>query len=201
MDLNTSTPDLLEVLELEEWYDNLSSMEQEKLNQYSTAFGTGGEYNLLNVSMKETTRTAQSYLRAVGSSAANANDYEFAEKVLLKALDVDDNNPTDRHFVYNQLIDLYYKQRGSRQDAIDRCVSFCKKDIDSIDVFLDAWMEEYDDGPPRIPSFERLAMIYERQGEYACVIDICDMAIKLGLESRTVGFSDRKNRIKEKMGN
>lgn len=194
-------PDLLEVFGLVEWYLDLSEKEQEKLHEYSTAFGTGGEYNQLEQSVKGTTQTAQGYLKGVGSSAVSAKDYAFAEKVLLKALEVDDDNPTDRHFVYNSLIDLYYKQRDDRDDAIGQCIRFCKEDIESIDEFLDAWMAEYDDDePPRIPAFKRLAIIYEKQGDYEKAIDVCEMAMDRGLDDGTKGgFEGRKQRLQNKM--
>lgn len=63
--------------------------------------------------------------------------------VLLKALETEDRNPTDCHFVYNELIDLFYKQRDDRDDAIDKCIKYCKRDIDTIDEFLDGFLEEY----------------------------------------------------------
>lgn len=194
-------PELLEVLGLADWYRTLSTAEQAKLHEYSTAFGTGGEYNQLAQSVQATTRTAQSYLKGVGSSAVRAKEYSFAEMVLLKALEVEDGNPTDRHFVYNTLIDLYYKQRDDRDDAIEKCITYCKRDIDSIDAFLTAWMTEYgDEEPPRIPSFKRLAIIYEQQGHYAEAVDICELAMDRGLDDGTKGgFAGRKQRLQNKL--
>ncbi len=192
-------PDLLEVLELAEWYQQLSAEKQRKLHEYSSGFGTGGEYNQLEQPVKETSQTAQSYLRSVGSSAIRDKNYDFAEMVLLKALDTADNNPKDRHFVYNSLIDLYYKQRDDRDDAIEMCVRYCKEDIESIDLFLDAWMGEYNDEPPRIPSFKRLAIIHEKQGTHEKALEICERAIDRGLDDGTKGgFKGRKQRIQNK---
>lgn len=193
-------PNLLEVLGLAEWYHDLSAEEQRRLHEYSTAFGTGGEYNQLEQPVKATSQTSLSYLNGVGSSAINDKNYEFAELVLLKALDTDDNNSQDRHFVYNSLIDLYYKQRDDRDDAIQKCIRYCKEDIESIDVFLDAWMAEYNEEPPRIPSFKRLAIIYEKQGNYERALEICERAIDQALDDGTKGgFEGRKQRIQNKM--
>jgi len=114
-------PDLLEVLRLEEWYLELSEEEREKLHEYSTAFGAGGEFNQMDQPVQSTTQTPKGYLKGVGSTAVSNKDYGFAEKVLLKALDVE-GNPKDRHFVYNSLIELYYKQRDDRDDAIENCI-------------------------------------------------------------------------------
>lgn len=190
-------PDLLEVLGLGAWYMDLSEEERQKLHEYSTAFGTGGEYNMLEQSVQSTSQTQQAYLKGVGSTAVSNKDYEFAEKILLNALEADGDNPTDRHFVYNSLIELYYKQRDDRDDAIEKCIKYCEEDIERIGKFLNAW----DGEPPRIPAFKRLAIIHENQGNYEAALQVCDEAIKRGLEDGTKGgFEGRKQRIRNKMG-
>ncbi|WP_435158641.1 tetratricopeptide repeat protein [Haladaptatus sp. DFWS20] len=193
-------PGLLNVLGLGEWYTNLPAEDQQKLYEYSTIFGMGGESNQLDHSVHSTSQTQQSHLKSVGSTAVHEKDYEFAEKVLLKALDADGDNPTDRHFVYNSLIELYYKQRDERNDAIEKCIAYCEEDIDTIDAFLDAWEREYGDGPPGIPSFKRLAIILEKQGNYQDALEICEMAIQRGLSDGTKGgYKGRKQRIQNKI--
>lgn len=193
---NKAVPDLIEVLGLEEWYVTLSERDRRKLHEYSTSFGTGGESNMLELPVKTTSETQQGYLKGVGSTALANKDYAFAEKVLLKALESDNDNPLDRHFVYNSLIDLYYKQRDDWEGAIEKCIYYCTEDIERIDEFLNEW----DGGPPRIPAFKRLAIIYENQAEYDAAIDICDEAIERGLDDGTKGgFAGRRERIYNKM--
>ncbi|RKD85217.1 tetratricopeptide repeat protein [Halopiger aswanensis] len=193
-------PDLLEVLGLEGGYLELSEEEQEKLYEYSTAVGTGGKFNQLDQSVTSTSQTQQGYLKGVGSSAVSSKDYDFAEKVLLKALEAEDDNPTDRHFVYNSLIDLYYKQRDYRDDAIEKCIQYCKEDIEIVDDFLDEWKQEYGGELPNIPSFKRMAIIYEKQGRYEEALEVCEMALDRGLDDGTKGgFEGRKERVQNKM--
>ena len=85
-----NVPDLIEVLDLEEWYLDLSDEQRQKLHQYSTAFGTSGEINTLEQSVSTTSQTAKDYLKGVGHTATSENDYEFAEMVLLSALEFED---------------------------------------------------------------------------------------------------------------
>lgn len=186
----------MDYIGLRDWYDSLSPEEQKKVYEYSTMFSTGGEFNQIDHIAESTSKTQQSYLKGVGSSAVHHKDYEIAEKVLLKALKAEGDNPSDRHFVYNSLIELYYKQRDEREDAIEKCIKYCNEDIDRIDEFLREWRGE----PPRIPAFRRLAIIYENQGEYERAIEICDHALDLGLDDGTKGgFEGRKQRIQNKM--
>ena len=131
-----NVPDLIEVLDLNAWYTGLSEEQRQKLHQYSTSFGIGGEVNLLEQSVEKTTRSAQEYLKGVGSTAANEKEYKFAEMVLLSALEFEDGSATSTHFTYNELIDVYYKQRDNRKDALEKCIEYCKKDIETADDFV-----------------------------------------------------------------
>lgn len=194
-------PDLIDVLDLKEWYTNLTEEERQKLHEYSTVFGLDGERNSLDQSIRATSQTQQGYLKGVGSQAVTAKDYAFAEQVLLRALEAEDDNPTDRHFVYNSLIDLYYKQRDERNDAINNCIAYCKEDIEMIDEFIGAWKREHNtENLPKIPSFKRLTIIYKKQGNYQDALSVCDQALAHGLDDGTKGgFEGRKERLQEKM--
>jgi len=134
--------------------------------------------------------TKQHEMQHKGYQLLEEKKYDKAEKLLLKALEADDDNPIDRHFVYNNLIKLYYKQRNERTDALERCIHFCKEDIERLPKFLHNYKMKYpasSDLPeemsyPQCPSIERLAIIYEKNKEYQKAIDLCKYAIELGLE-------------------
>jgi len=56
--------------------------------------------------------------------------------------------------------------------------------------------------PPRFPSFQRLAIIYERLGKYDEAIKICEKALKYGLVDGTKsGFEGRIERLKKRINN
>jgi len=187
-------PDLIVGLGLEEWYLNLSDEQRQKIREYSTFFGTGGEINLIDQGVQETSQSARAYLKGVGGTAASKKDYVFAETVLLEALDRDDGSATSTHFTYNELIDVYYKQRDDRDDAIEKCIEYCKKDIEIAEEFVAEFGEV-----PRIPSFKRLAIIYERQSRYEEALAVCDQALDIGTTDGTKGgFEGRKERLRKK---
>jgi len=191
----TDVPDLIVGLGLEEWYLNLSDEQRQKLYEYSTFFGTGGEINLLDQGVQETSQSAQEYLKGVGGTAASEKDYAFAETVLLEAVEQDDGSATSTHFAYNELIDVYYKQRDDRDDAIEKCIEYCQKDIGIAAEFVAEFGEV-----PRIPAFKRLAIIYERQDRYEEALTVCDQALNIGTTDGTKGgFEGRKERLRKKM--
>ena len=113
-----------------------------------------------------------------------------AEKLLLKALEADDDNPIDRHFVYNSLIELYYKMRNEEKDALEKCINFCRSDIEILPEFLSFYKKRYGE-IPECPSIERLAIIHEKRGEYQEAIDLCKRAIELGLETSWDSYNAR----------
>ncbi len=122
-------------------------------------------------------------------------------------LEIEKNNQNDvigLHFTYNQLIELYYKQRDNRDNAIDKCIDTCWKDINKMDTIINEFKKEQsykDYGTlPRMPSFERLAIVYEKSGEYKKSLNVCEKAIEYGLTDKTKGgFEGRISRINKKM--
>jgi len=130
--------------------------------------------------------------------------YGKAEKLFLKALKAKDDNPIDRHFVYNHLIELYYKLRDERKDALEKCFYYCKEDINRLPQFLRSYKNEYSyieaDVTPRCPSVQQLAIIYEKKEKFQEAVDLCNYAINLGLDDGTKGgFQGRIKRLENKM--
>lgn len=93
-----------------------------------------------------------------------------------------------RHFELNLLIESSYKNRDTYPDAIDICIQHCLEDITLMPSLIIAWTKENQGlGKksillPLIPSFERLAIIYEHQEKYDAAIQICQQAIQFGLD-------------------
>lgn len=190
---------LIDILDLRDWYHKLNHEEQQLVEDSTKMVGPGGQVNLMNQKMLSSDMTQQDFLHSVGSCAVKNERYEFAERVLHQALDVEGDNPSTRHFIYLKLIKMYYKQRDDRDDGIEKCIEYCKKDIDQVDAFLKNWSID-SKTTPRIPSFKRLAIIYEKQGGYQDAINICDKALERGLDDNTKGgFEGRKKRLQAKM--
>ncbi|MGP4073822.1 tetratricopeptide repeat protein [Piscibacillus sp. B03] len=130
-------------------------------------------------------------------------DPKEKEKFLL-SLTQKTKNPIDLHFTYNQLIDLYYKQRDEWNHALSDCIKYCKKDINKMDEIIREFKKDpsykKNGSLPRMPSFERLAIIYDKQGNYQEAINICKKAISYGLNDKTKGgFKGRIERLEKKL--
>src|SRR5690625_739555 len=158
------------------------------------------------------------------------HDLEKREELLLNAEELSQTNPIDLHFTYIQLAELYYKQRNDRKNAVDLCIEVCIKDIDLYPRFKKAYIDyeigilkqslkftskgseehnrkinminDYKYTPPSIPSFKRLAIIYEQQQRFEEAIDICELALRYGLHDDTKsGFEGRIEKLKRKIKN
>jgi tetratricopeptide (TPR) repeat protein len=147
----------------------------------------------------ELTKQKELWLR--GYNLLAEKKFKEAEKMLLSALQEKDSHPIHRHFIYNALIDLYYRLRNERKDALDKCIYYCKEDIQTLPEFLRYWREEYpnDINLPLCPSLVRLSIIYENKGELIEAIDVCKNAIALGLQDGTKnGFEGRLIKLQKK---
>ncbi len=198
IDTKNQRQGLLDHLELREWYDSLPRDKQRYVRESHNVTLIGGEEkNLLNQKMISSgDMSQQDFLSEIVKHAANEGNVEFAEEILPKALSTKGGSIKNEHFMYNSLIISYYKQRNNRDDAIEKCIEYCKKDIEIVDEFLESW----DGEPPRIPSFKRLAIIYKKQKEYEKAIDVCDKAIERGLSDKTkTGFEGRRQRLLNKI--
>ncbi len=188
---------LLEYLDLRDWYEDLPRDKQKIVREsHNVTLIGGNEKNLLDHKMLSTDMTQQDFLAQTVKSAAKDGNIEFAEEILPKALSAKGSSVANEHFMYNSLIKAYYKQRNERNDAIENCIEYCKRDFEIVDDFLESW----DGEPPRIPSFKRLAIIYKKQQKYEEAIEVCNKAIERGLSDKTkTGFEGRKQRLENKL--
>ena len=112
---------------------------------------------------------------------------------------------------------MLYKQREKRADAIDLCIKYCIEDIQRIDAFNVAWKKKFEDihssltadgykqntdksdvDLPRIPSFDRLRIIYEKQGKFREAIQVCSKAIEVEAWSIEAG-NDQITKLMKKL--
>lgn len=195
---------LLAYYGLEEWFLSLSDEEQAKIRDCHS-MGIGIDSNDLEFgdfgSNSSGNLGTQRFLNGLGGNSLSQKYYALTEIILLEALKAKDDNVIDRHFTYNSLIDLYYKQRESSPDAIEKCIKYCVEDINTLENFLQAFKMEYGDPtPPVIPSIKRLIIIYEKLGKFEEGINLCGMAQKLSLSDTTKGgFEGRQVKLEKKL--
>jgi tetratricopeptide (TPR) repeat protein len=219
---------IIAALKLEEFWDSLLPEDRDFIREcYSSSLGDGNPKHLdsprANIS---TTQTASGFLTCYAGWAISKKRFDLADKLLEEAIKRN-KNATDLHYTYNYLIDLCYKRRDEGPEWLERCINYCLADIEIFPLFKEEYLQQERehlikaaDSPLNtkkerlkylrkaenvefllsVPSFQRLAIIYEKQGKYEEAIDICKLAISYGLKDSTKsGFEGRIARLTKKL--
>ena len=126
----------------------------------------------------ETDLSASEFLFKAAVKLTNQKHYGLAEKCLNEAAKKE-KSPEKKHAILNELIDVYYKQRMEREDAISKCITICQKDIQLAPHILNKEKE--------MASFKRLAIIFENEKKYEDAIKVSELAMRYGLSDGTKG--------------
>jgi tetratricopeptide (TPR) repeat protein len=214
---------LIKHFALNKWWDKISDDDRNFIRNCSADYK-----NIDNpkVTTYHFSQSASSFLNNMATWAINAKRYDFAIEILNETLKRD-SDKAGLHSIYNNLIDLCYKRRTENNIWLDKCIEYCKKDIKIFPIFKNTYIENQREflkqlannkftslkereqllieaANPRfdlrIPSFERLCIIYEKQKEYQKALETCELALSYGLSDNTKGgFSGRIERIKKKI--
>lgn len=105
----------------------------------------------------------------------------------------------DLHYALNGLLEYYYTNREKSPANADRCIQFCQEDVDLYTQLYPLFIADMG-FIPRLPAFQRLAMVYEQQGEYQKAIEVCELGIKHELADGTQGgFKARREKMVKKL--
>jgi hypothetical protein len=105
--------------------------------------------------------------------------FRMAEEDGLSKLDLQTKYVVDLHFVYQSLIELNYRDRGTFPDALETATGACRKQIAlaprAAEVFRSEWKQM-----PRPLGFWQMAVILEKQGNYGAAIALATQALEQG---------------------
>lgn len=108
------------------------------------------------------------------------------------------NDPVAKHFSMIALQDFYYKYRDLDNKYLTACTRFCEEDMSNLEQFNRVWQSQ-NINPVRIPAFQRMAIIHEKDKAYTRAIAICDQAIAFyqsnGLFDLVNDFGERKKKL------
>lgn len=172
---------LLGYYTLSDWFYTLSVEEQEKLRNYNKMgvwIGkSSGKDELTEIDVNFRSQSKDGWLSVMGLNAILSKDFTFAEKILLKALEVGDVNSLDRHFIFINLIKLFNNKNYLKED---KSIFYCLEDIHWIEEHVIFAKEKLDFDAIDLVSFTVLVDIYLWRKESAKAKDICERALKIG---------------------
>jgi hypothetical protein len=88
----------------------------------------------------------------------------------------------DEHFVFQERIESRYREREKDPAALQDAVTACEAQISLAPQTAEAFSEEGFDTLPRHVGFQQLAVIREKQGDYA-------EALRVSEEARSQGWA------------
>lgn len=148
------------------------------------------------------------------------------ENELLSRLKSSRGNLISKHFVLIELQDFYNRFRNLDIKYLNLCIDFCYQDINQLENMQNYYKKqeilqiqklksiyssleikekiekiEEEGFIGRIPAFERLAIIFEKQGNYKEAIEICEKAIvySKSLKMNINEYSERRNKLITKL--
>ena len=191
-------------LGLEDFWMSLSSKQSEAITRYARS-GLGAAANSSPIEGKISHASARpiSYLSGyIGWGWAVADhDFSLADKII-DYCDIiyEQASPVDKHFYLMNAADCYYKQRDSREDALTLAEKYHLMDVKLFPQYKRSLAKDMGGVLPRIPSFQQLAIIYDKAGRYQEAIDICKLALKYDLTDNTKsGYTGRLEKLQKKL--
>lgn len=188
---------------LGEFWNSLTTNEQNFIKYTETQATPPREPRLLTNGFISSSQTKLGFLNGKMSWAMQHKLYTIVDKIINEIEHIDKQvGIIDLHFYYNHAIDYFYKLRNINSLALEDCISYCKKDIAMFDEFKKVYIKEWNETTLtiRIPSFQRLVIIYTKLEKYNEAISICKIAIKHNLKDGTKGgFKGRLDKLQRKL--
>jgi len=176
---------------LEDWW--LSAFDEDQREYIVTTFQPmgGRPRGLVEGHIDWSSGTAASLLSGLSSWFMAAKDRDIGRIILAKGLELSQSSedPLDRHFILQGLIQMYYRDRD-RPGFYEQAIAYCKEQINMQHAAAAKFKSEYPDQLlPAHVGYEQYAIILEKEKKY-------DEAIALSTEASDNGWAgDWDNRI------
>jgi len=198
-------------LQLDDFWDSLSYNEKKYISRYSQDQLDSETNNPIKGEIISSNLTRLSYLYPFIGSSVTEKRWELADK-LITYCDKLDDTIIRKHFFYMNAANCYYLQRRTREDAIEKAIQYCKKDIEIAEQFKIDFQEDLinlaiklNREPryilPYYPSFKQLCIMYEQGNQINNALVVCNKAISLGFinDKTKSSMIGRKSKLEKKL--
>ncbi len=191
---------IIHYLNLDDFWFSLSPSQRDKLVRYGKQ-GLGQSGSIAEGTVSSSSGRPLQFLTGMLTWAVSDHDYDLSDRIIEYGSGImDDATLVDRHFFLTTAADCYYKQRDSRDNALEMAKKYYQKDIELFPKYKSALKRETGGVLPRIASFTQMAIILEKEGHYQDAIDICKLALKNGIQEKTKsGFEGRIEKLEKKL--
>lgn len=177
---------------LQDWW--LSAFTQEERDHIEEVFHPIGadpsSKPLTQGDLSYTSQTAAGLLQALAGWFNNPRDREIAKKIITKADELSreasqsapsGGNVLDRHFTLSEKMVIYYRERETSPEAMEKAIQACRDQIALAPEAAKAFLKEYPgQALPAHAGYRQLRIILEKQGKFDEAIELCEQAKSQG---------------------
>lgn len=164
---------------LEWWHTEFTEEERQYIDRAFQPMGFSNR-GLEHGDIQHSSQSSVSFLSSLAGWFGKRHERPLAYRILTKAEEVvDDQTPVlDRHFLYGNMIKLYYKDRTEK---MDKAIEACRKQIEMGQEAAAAFKaNDRFSIVPSHPGFHQLAIVLEKRGDLEEVIELCQRADQQG---------------------
>lgn len=166
------------------WLSTFNQEERDHIEKVYQPMGSGpGSKPLTQREISSTSQTAAGLLQALAGWFNNPRDREIAKKIIAKAEELapTGGNVLDRHFTLSEKIVIYYRERETTPDGLEKAVQACREQIAMAPEAAKVFLKEYPWQPlPAHQGYRQLRIILEKQEKYDEAIVLCEQAKQQG---------------------
>lgn len=164
------------------WLSTFDDVERDYVEKVYQPMSIGGgrEKPLTEGRIQSTTQTASSLLSGLAGWFKKPEDLSIARRILAKAEEAT-VDPVDQHYLYQEMIQIFYRSRDVDATALSDAVMACQKQI-SIAVKVARLLKSEYPGEqlPAHVGYKQLAIVLEKEDKYPEVIRLMNQAISQG---------------------
>ena len=166
------------------WLSTFTEEERKEIQAVRPALVVGDNEDIIvseRANPGSTTGWLENRLSSLAIEFIGSKEMDIAARLLAKAEETGGAKILDRHFAYQGMAQAYYRHRNDDPEALDLAIDACEKQIhlgpEAAKVFL---AEDTEDYLPAHHGFQQLAIIREREKDYAEAIRLCREAMAQG---------------------
>ena len=163
--------------------DNLMSWWQTQFTSEEQNYILGKGFDLNRIIYPDGSLGFTDSLAMLSTWFITGGDVPLARRILAKSVEMQESETgaaIDRHFIYDCMIRVYYRDRKRDEDTLDLAIQACQKQIALAPHLIRERPKDWGNDLPAHRGFQQLAVILERDNDYEGTISLCEQALQQG---------------------
>lgn len=161
------------------WFQEFTEEERKEIEDTYKPMGAESSRPLTQPNIDWSSQSVTGFLSMLAGWFNNPRQRELANRIMAKAAEAAQHHQDDIldiHFLYSEMIPLYYPQRD-KEGMLGKVIEACRKQIAIAPQAAKAFLKEYPDQDlPSHRGYEQLVIILDKQGKQQEAIALCQQA-------------------------